>query len=259
MKVAHSLKSETVHGDFGADEWRLRQELAAAFRLAAHFGWDDLIFTHMSVRVPGPDRHFLINPYDLMFEEITASSLVKINLNGDAVEPTRYRTNPAGFTIHSAVHMAREDAAAVIHLHTPSGQAVSAQAEGLLPLTQTAMLVRNDLAFHDFEGLANDLAERERLIADIGDKGAMLLRNHGTLTIGKTIGQAFLRMYFLERACDAQVRALSIGRDGVNNPPQGTPERTAQQGRAGLEMVSDALAWPALMRKAHRLDPAFAS
>ena len=164
-----------------------------------------------------------------MFEEVTASSLVKVDVSGNPVDPTPFITNPAGFTIHSAIHMAREDAHAVMHLHTPAGQAVSAHSEGLLPLTQTAMLIRGDVAFHDYEGVAVDLGERERLVADLGDKNVMILRNHGTLAVGKNVGECFVRLYFLERACQAQIMALSAG-DSINNPPQGSPEITAQQG-----------------------------
>jgi ribulose-5-phosphate 4-epimerase/fuculose-1-phosphate aldolase len=189
---------------------------------------------------------------------VTASSLIKVDLHGHPVEPTPFITNPAGFTIHSAVHMARDDAHAVIHLHTPHGQAVAAHEEGLLPLTQTAMLLGGDLAFHDYEGVATDLEERERIVADLGTRSAMLLRNHGTLTVGETVGEAFIRMYFLERACEVQIYALSAG-DRINNPPQGTPEIAAQQGAVGLKMAAKLLAWPALLRKAYRLDPEFAS
>jgi ribulose-5-phosphate 4-epimerase/fuculose-1-phosphate aldolase len=241
------------------EEWKVRVDLAAAYRLVAHFGWDDLIFTHLSARVPGPEHHFLLNPYNLMFEEVTASSLVKVDLHGLPVAPSPFITNPAGFTIHSAIHMARDDAQAVIHLHTPHGQAVAAHSDGLLPLTQTAMLIRDEVAYHDYEGVAVDLDERERIIADLGDKGAMLLRNHGTLAVGESVGEAFLRIYFLERACHAQILALSAGERGLNNPPQGAPEVTAQQGKVGLKMAAGALAWPALLRKAYRLDPSFAS
>jgi ribulose-5-phosphate 4-epimerase/fuculose-1-phosphate aldolase len=193
-----------------------------------------------------------------MFEEVTASSLVKVDVNGNPVEPTPFITNPAGFTIHSAIHMAREDAHAVMHLHTPHGQAVSAHQDGLLPLTQTAMLIRGDVAFHDYEGVAVDLDERERLVADLGNRNAMLLRNHGTLAVGRNVGECFIRLYYLERACQAQVLALSAG-DSLNNPPQGSPEITAQQGAVGLPLAANLLAWPALKRKAYRLDPDFAS
>ena len=253
-----SVKIPSLAGRVSADEWRIRVDLAAAYRMVAHYGWDDIIFTHLSARVPGPEHHFLLNPYNLMFEEVTASSLVKVDERGNPVEPTPFITNPAGFTIHSAVHMARADAGAVMHLHTPFGQAVSAHSDGLLPLTQTAMLVRDDVAFHDYEGVATDLEERGRIVEDLGDKGAMLLRNHGTLAVGRTVGECFIKLYYLERACQAQIYALSAGED-VNRPPQGAPEVTAEQGKMGLAMVANALAWPALLRKAHRLDPSFAT
>ena len=254
-----SVEIPSLEGKVSPDEWKVRVDLAAAYRLVAHYGWDDLIFTHLSARVPGPEHHFLLNPYNLMFEEVTASSLVKVDMSGMPVEPTPFITNPAGFTIQSALHMARADAQAVMHLHTPHGQAVSAHAEGLLPLTQTAMLIREDVAYHDYEGVAVDLDERERLVADIGDKGAMLLRNHGTLAVGASVGEAFIRLYFLERACEAQILALSAGEGHLNNPPQGSPEVTAQQGKIGLKLAAGMLAWPALLRKAYRLDPSFAT
>src|SRR4029078_11490816 len=240
------------------EEWAIRVDLAAAYRMIAHYGWDALIFTHLSARVPGDEHHFLLNPYNLMFEEVTASSLVKVDANGNPVEPTPFITHPAGFTIHSALHMAREDAQAVMHLHTPAGQAVSAHDEGLLPLTQTAMLIRGDVAFHDYEGVAVDLDERERLVADLGTQNAMTLRNHGPLAVGKNVGECFIRLYYLERACQAQIMALSAG-DSVSHPPQGSPEVTAQQGAIGLPLAANLLAWPALKRKATRLDPSFAS
>lgn len=262
MAEAHALATVEIppmQDKVSPEEWKVRVDLAAAYRLVAYFGWDDLIFTHLSARVPGPEHHFLLNPYQLMFEEVTASSLVKVDASGLPVEPTPFITNPAGFTIHSALHMAREDAQAVIHLHTPDGQAVSAHAEGLLPLTQTAMLVRDEIAYHDYEGVAVDLDERERLVTDLGNKSAMILRNHGTLAVGETVGEAFLKIYFLERACEAQIKALSAGETNLNNPPQGSPEVTAEQGKVGLKMGANLLAWPALLRKAYRLDPGFAT
>ncbi|HEV2079721.1 MAG TPA: class II aldolase/adducin family protein [Allosphingosinicella sp.] len=254
-----SVEIPSLKGKVSEEEWKVRVELAAAYRLVAFYGWDDLIFTHLSARVPGPEHHFLLNPYQLMFEEVTASSLVEVDMSGQPVGETPFITNAAGFTIHSALHMARPDAQAVMHLHTPQGQAVSAHSEGLLPLTQTAMLIREDIAFHDYEGVAVDLDERERLIANIGYKSAMLLRNHGTLTVGETVGEAFLKLYFLERACEAQILALSAGEANLNRPPQGAPEVTAQQGKMGLKLAAGALAWPALLRKAYRLDPGFAT
>ncbi len=258
LKPLESVEIEPLEGKVGDEEWAIRVDLAAAYRMIAHYGWDDLIFTHLSARVPGPEHHFLLNPYNLMFEEVTASSLIKVDVNGNPVEPTPFITNPAGFIIHSAIHMAREDALAVMHLHTPAGQAVSANSDGLLPLTQTAMLIRGDVAFHDYEGVAVDLDERQRLVQDLGDKNAMILRNHGTLAVGKNVGECFIRLYYLERACQAQIMALSAG-ENVNKPPQGAPEITAQQGAVGLPLAANLLAWPALRRKAHRLDPSFAT
>jgi ribulose-5-phosphate 4-epimerase/fuculose-1-phosphate aldolase len=262
MAEAHALSTVEIppmQDKVSAEEWKIRVDLAAAYRLVAYYGWDDLVFTHLSARVPGPEHHFLLNPYQLMFEEVTASSLVKVDMSGNPVEPTPFITNAAGFTIHSALHMAREDAQAVIHLHTPDGQAVSAHADGLMPLTQTAMLIRDEIAYHEYEGVAVDLSERERLIADIGDKHAMILRNHGTLALGESVGEAFIRIYFLERACEAQIKALSAGEGNVSNPPQGSPELTAEMGKVGLKLSANLLAWPALLRKAYRLDPSFAT
>ena len=257
-KALDSVEIPSLQGKVSDEEWALRVDLACAYRMVAHYGWDDLIFTHLSVRIPGPEHHFLLNPYNLMFEEVTASSLIKVDVHGNPVEPTPFITNPAGFTIHSAVHMAREDAHAVIHLHTPAGQAVSAQGDGLMPLTQAAMLVREDLAYHDYEGIAVDLDERERIVADLGAKNLMLLRNHGSMAVGESVGEAFIRLYTLERACQAQVMALTAG-DNLNNPPQGAPEVAAQQGAIGLKLAAKLLAWPALKRKAYRLDPGFAT
>ena len=257
-KALDSVEIPLLEGKVSDEEWAIRVDLACAYRMVAYYGWDDLIFTHLSARIPGEEHHFLLNPYQLMFEEVTASSLVKVDVQGNPVEPTPFITNPAGFTIHSAIHMAREDAHAVMHVHTPAGQAVSAHSEGLLPLTQTAMLVRQDIAFHDYEGVAVDLDERERLVANLGDKSAMILRNHGTLALGRNVGECFVKLYFLERACQAQVMALSAGSD-VNMPPQGSPEVTAEQGAIGLNVAANLLAWPALKRKAFRLDPGFAT
>ena len=239
-------------------EWKVRVDLAAAYRLVALYGWDDLIFTHLSARVPGPEHHFLINPYTHMFEEITASSLVKIDTEGRKVDDSPAPVNAAGFVIHSAIHMAREDAAAVLHLHTPHGQAVSAMREGLLPHTQTAMIAHHDVAYHDYEGIATNLDERERLVADLGDRHSMLLRNHGTLTVGTSVAQAFLRMYFLERACQAQVLMLSAGREGLNEPNDGVADVVRDQvSGPSMAMAAEMLAWPALIRKLDRIDPSF--
>jgi ribulose-5-phosphate 4-epimerase/fuculose-1-phosphate aldolase len=237
------------------EEWAVRVDLAAAYRLVAHYGWDDLIFTHLSARVPGPEHHFLINPYGMMFEEITASSLVKIDLAGEIVEPSAYRVNPAGFTIHSAVHEAREDAHCVIHLHTRAGVAVSAQERGLLPLNQTAMLLVGELSYHEYEGIALDLDERPRLVADLGDKSVMLLRNHGTLAVGANVASAFLSMYFLETACATQVATLA-GNTEIHWPSQEVQALVARQANYGRSSL-DALAWAPLLRMLDRKDPSF--
>src|SRR5580704_10501159 len=248
--------SATVRSRVSPEEWSARVDLAACYRLVAHYRWDDLIFTHISAKVPGPEKHFLINPYGQLFDEISASSLVKIGLDGNAVSESRYPVNPAGFVIHSAIHEARADAKCVLHLHTPQGQAVSAQKHGLLPLTQTSMIIGGAVAYHDYEGIAVDLSERARLVRDLGDKSVMILRNHGTLTVGETVADAFIRMYFLERACEAQVLALRGGAE-INQPPEGTPEKTAEQGAFGLTTLGRELAWPALLRKLERVDPSF--
>lgn len=237
-------------------EWQVRKDLAAAYRLVAHYGWDDLVFTHLSARVPGPEHHFLINPYGWLFDEITASSLIKVDRDGEIVDPgATNRVNPAGFTIHSAVHMARPEAGAVLHLHAADGVAVSAHADGLLPLSQTAMLCIPHIAFHDYEGVALDLSERERLIADLGDHDIMLLRNHGTLTVGQDVGEAFTYMYFLMKACQIQVRTLAMGLTYM--PSQQALDTTAHQAKklgAGSK-----LAWPALIRKLERMGSDYAT
>src|SRR6267143_4828704 len=192
-------------------EWDQRVNLAACYHLIAHYGWDDLVDTHISARVPGPEHHFLINPYGMMFEEITASSLVKVDLDGNIVMATSYQINPAGFTIHSAVHAAREDALCVIHLHTDYGVAVSAQQNGLLPISQQSLFALSSLAYHEYEGLALNEAEKARLVADLGNKMNLILRNHGLLTVGKTAAEAFLSMYILESACRIQILAQAGG------------------------------------------------
>ncbi|OYY67666.1 class II aldolase/adducin family protein [Sphingomonas sp. 28-63-12] len=257
--MATALKpADSIRDRCSPEEWQARVDLAAAYRLVAMYGWDDLIFTHLSARVPGPEHHFLINPYNLMFEEMTASALVKIDTDGNQVSGDPAPVNKAGFVIHSAIHMAREDAHAVMHLHTPYGQAVSAMADGLLPHTQTALIAQHDVAYHDYEGIATDLEERDRLVADLGTKSTMILRNHGTLAAGESVAQAFLRLYFLERACEAQVHMLAAGRDGLNNPPQGVEHKVeAQSSGAGMKMLADGLAWPALLRKLDRHNPGY--
>lgn len=235
----------------------MRVALAAAYRAVAMMGWDDLVFTHLSARVPGPEHHFLINPYGMLFEEVTASSLVKIDLDGNIVLNVGYPVNAAGFTIHSAVHDAREDAVCVMHLHTIDGTAVSAQKNGLLALNQTAMLVRDQLAFHEYEGVAFDTDERPRLVADLGDKNLMLLWNHGTLSLGKTVAQAFTSLYFLERACSMQVATLAGGTELHHAAPEIERKAAAQGADQALAAAADYLVWPAILRKVERLDPGY--
>jgi ribulose-5-phosphate 4-epimerase/fuculose-1-phosphate aldolase len=238
------------------EEWQVRVNLAAAYRLVAHYGWDDLVFTHLSARVPGPEHHFLINPYGMMFEEITASSLVKINLQGEIVAPSPYFINPAGFTIHSAVHVAREDALCVIHLHTDYGIAVSAQKAGLLPISQQSLFALASLAYHDYEGLALNEEEKSRLLLDLGNKTNMILRNHGLLTLGKTVAEAFLSMYILERACRIQIFAQSGGAT-LLPVSESILENVASQLSAVTVGQGAQLAWPGLLRKLDRIDPSY--
>ena len=228
-------------------ERRLRIELAALYRIVAMYGWDDLLATHISARLPGPQHQFLINPLGRLFWEITASSLVKVGLDGNVLEARAVEINPAGFTIHSAVHAARPDAQCVIHLHTIAGVAVSSQVQGLLPLNQSAMLLNGRVAYHDFEGIALDLDERSRLVADLGAKNAMILRNHGTLAVGSSVGEAFQTMYFLERACAIQVAALSGGAP-PNLPPPSVQDVVTRQ-TASFGDIADRLLWPALLRR----------
>ena len=247
--------SNDVKSQVSPEEWQVRVDLACLYRLVASYGWDDMLFTHLSARVPGPEHHFLLNPLGMMFEEVTASSLVKVDADGNKVMDAPCDINPAGFTIHSAVHMAREDAHCVMHLHTDDGVAVSAQDAGLMPITQHAMQV-GEIAYHDYEGVALDLDERERIVHDLGDKQFMILRNHGTLTVGGNCADPFMAMYYLERACSMQIRALAGGVD-LCPPPQGTPEKAAEQSTLLFDGTGGALAWPALMRKMDRLDPSF--
>ena len=244
----------SLQGKVSAEEWQARVDLAALYRLVALYGWDDLIYTHISARIPGPEHHFLINPYGLLFEEITASSLVKIDLDGNILQDTPYFINPAGFTIHSAIHAAREDARFVMHLHSNDGVAVAAQKEGLLPLSQHALIVLPRLAYHDYEGIALNHDERERLVADIGDKNLMLLRNHGTLAVGDTAANCWVSMYYLERACTMQVQAMAAGRENLLMAPEAAQAEVRSQVSRG---IGGALAWPGSLRKLDRQLPGY--
>ena len=243
-----------VKNSVSKEEWETRQDLAAFYRTIPYFGWDDLIFTHISAKVPGTDDEFLINPYGFLFDEITASNLVKVNLKGKILSDTNNFINPAGFTIHSAIHESREDAHCIVHLHSNDGVAVASLKDGLLPLSQTGMLVRSQIAYHDYEGVALFDEEKERLVKDLGEARLMILRNHGTLALGKNVAEAFTNIYFLEKACSYQVRALS-GNLELNYPSEESIETTRQQGE-GREMAA-ALLWPAVKRKMERLDSSF--
>ena len=254
--MSATAASSTVREQVSEAEWQTRVDLAAAYRLVALYGWDDLIFTHISARVPGADHHFLLNPYGLMFEEVTASSLVKIDLAGNKVMDSPYFINPAGFTIHSAVHEARDDALCVLHLHTDYGIAVSAQKDGLLPISQQAMFPLASLGYHDYEGLALNEAEKPRLIADLGDKKNLILRNHGLLTIGRTAAEAFLSMYILERACKIQILAQSGGSE-LHRVSDAIIDLTAKQLSAVTVGQGSALTWPGLLRKLDRIDSSY--
>jgi ribulose-5-phosphate 4-epimerase/fuculose-1-phosphate aldolase len=249
-------RTAAVRDVVSSEEWQARVDLAAAYRLTALYGWDDLIFTHISARVPGPEHHFLINPYGMMFDEITASSLVKIDLDGKKVMDSLYDINPAGFTIHSAVHAAREDALCVMHLHTRPGVAVSAQKQGLLPISQQSLFALASIAYHDYEGLALNEDEKPRLVADLGDKKNLILRNHGLLTIGSNAADAFLSMYLLERACEIQLMAAAGGAELVTIPKPILDAIEAQVKVVTRGLGAD-LVWPGLLRKLDRIDASY--
>src|SRR5438309_7400678 len=255
MPSTNQTKSR-VRDQISTEEWQARVDLAAAYRLVALYGWDDLIFTHISARVPGADHHFLLNPYGMMFDEVTTSSLVKVDLEGKKVLDSPYFINPAGFTIHSAVHAAREDALCVMHLHTDYGIAVSAQNDGLLPISQQAMFALSSLAYHDYEGLALDEEEKPRLVADLGDKKFVILRNHGLLTLGRTAAEAFLGMFLLERACKIQILAQSGGTE-LSMIPEPIIDLVASQLSAVTVGQGSTLTWPGLLRKLDRIDPSY--
>ena len=239
-----------------AEEWQQRVDLAACYRLVARYGWDDLIFTHISARVPGPEHHFLINPYGLMFDEITASSLVKVDLDGHKVMAGEHDINPAGFVIHSAVHAAREDAACVLHVHSVNGVAVSAQQDGLLPLSQHSMAVLASLAYHDYEGVALNDNEKPRLVRDLGDKRFLMLRNHGLLTVGRSVAEAFVGMYFFETSCMIQVRAMGGGTP-LRRIPAAIVADAPRQFATVTRGAGGNLAWPALLRKLDAESPGY--
>ena len=247
----------TVRKQVSAEEWKIRVDLAAAYRLVALFGWDDLVFTHLTARVPGKEKHFLINPYGMMFEEIAASSLVKVDSEGEKVMDSPYPVNPAGFTIHSCIHQAREDAHCVMHTHSINGVAVSAQKHGVLPLSQQSLFVLSSLAYHDYEGVALNEAEKPRLVADLGSSNFLMLRNHGLLTCGATPADAFLFMYLFEAACMVQVRAMAGGGDLVH-VAQPIVDGIQAQAAVVTKGLGGQLAWPGLLRRLDRQNPGYA-
>lgn len=238
-------------------EYETRVELAACYRLAAHYRMTDVIYTHITARVPGSDNHFLINPYGYLWEEITASSLVKIDVDGNKVDASPNRVNPAGFTIHSAVHMNRHDAAWVMHTHTRAGVAVSTLADGLLPLNQIALQFYGRTGYHDYEGIALDLDERERIVKSLGKNPALVLRNHGLLTVGASAGEMFSNMFYLNRACEIQESTLAMGRPVVEIGEEIAARVTRQYDGMAIDDGDLALEWDAQMRIADRLDPGF--
>lgn len=246
-----------IRSKVSAAEWQTRVDLAACYRLIALHGWDDLIFTHISARVPDTDD-FLINPYGLLFEEITASSLVRLDLEGKVTLPTPFQFNPAGYTIHSAVHAVRHDVQCVLHTHTTAGVAVSAQQQGLLPLSQQSLFPLCSLAYHEYEGVALNLDERARLQADLGERRFMILRNHGLLTVGATVADAFLGMFILQRACEIQLQAQTGG-VALTQVPATIVAGMQAQSEIVLRGAGGGLAWPGLLRKLDRDLPGYAS
>ena len=238
-------------------EWQTRVDLAACYRLVAQYGWDDLVFTHITAKLPGVENQFLINPYGMMFAEITASSLVKIDLAGSKLDADNpFPVNPAGFTIHSAIHAARHDAKSVLHVQTPNGIAVSAQKNGVLPISQQSIFVLASLAYHGYEGVALNEDEKPRLVRDLGDKTFFMLRNHGLLTVGETIADAFQALYIFEATCMIQVRAQAGGGELIPIP-QPILDGAQAQAKAVTKGLGGNLAWPGLLRKLDRIDGSF--
>ncbi len=252
------MKIPSLKEVVSAEEWQLRVELAAAYRLVAAYGWSDLIFTHISARIPGPEHNFLINPYGLMFDEITASSLIKIDQAANKLSESAFPVNPAGFTIHSCIHEVRDDAGCVMHTHSRAGVAVSAQKGGLLPISQQSTVVLNSIAYHDYEGIALYAEEKPRLQASLGTAKHLILRNHGLLTVGSTIPEAFLQMYFLECSCRIQIDAQAGGDVNLIGPaPMNANKNALKMATGGTSAAT--LAWPALLRKLDRENPGYAS
>jgi ribulose-5-phosphate 4-epimerase/fuculose-1-phosphate aldolase len=256
MTAPEKLVIPSLQDKVSPEEWQTRLDLAACYRLVADFGWSDLVFTHITARVPGTDDHFLINPYGMMFDEITASSLVKIDMQGNKLGESPFPVNPAGFTIHSAIHAVRHDAQCVLHVHSLNGVAVSAQKNGLLPLSQQSIFVLASLAYHGYEGVALNDEEKPRLVADLGSKNYLMLRNHGLLTLGKTIADAFINMYIFEAACTIQIRAQAGGGDLIPIPME-IINGALEQAKKVTKSQGGMLAWPGLLRRLDRMDPSY--
>ena len=248
--------TQSIKDIVSPEEWAIRVDLAACYRMVAHYGWDDLIFTHISARVPGPDAHFLINPYGMLFEEVTASSLVKVDLDGNKILDSEFDINPAGFNIHSAVHEAREDAHCVLHLHTNEGVAVSILEDGLEAFSQASLFPLSGLSYHDYEGVSLDPDEKQRLVADLGENNFFILRNHGLLTCASTIPDAFLFMYIMQRAAETQLLAQGTGKPLIKVPD---PILSGIQSMAKgvLRSSGGQMAWPGILRKLDRDYPGF--
>ena len=241
-------------------EWQTRVDLAACYRLVDMFGWSDLLGTHISARVPGEEDAFLINPYGLLFDEITASSLVKVDEGGEILSPTDYHINPAGFVIHSAIHMAKPELACALHTHTQAGTSVATSQNGLKPLTQHALAIIAHTAYHGYEGIATDLSERDRLVADLGDANLLILRNHGLLTVGRTIAEAFVWMYRAERACRMQVAFDQTGEPAVEIPAEVQETTIARNLKANSPEGHRPIGvyeWPALLRRLDQIDQSY--
>ncbi len=252
----YALNIPSLEGKVSPEEWRLRVDLAAAYRLVALYGWSDLVFTHISARIPGPEHHFLINPYGLMFDEITASSLVKVDMGCNKVSESQFPVNPAGFTIHSCIHEARDDAQCVLHTHSRAGVGVSAQKGGLLPISQQATIILSALGYHGYEGLALQADEKPRLQASLGRNRYLMLRNHGLLTVGTSIADAWLNMYVLETACRIQIDAQAGGAD-VNLVEPAVIAFNAAVLKTATAGQGAQIAWPALIRKLERTDQSY--
>jgi ribulose-5-phosphate 4-epimerase/fuculose-1-phosphate aldolase len=256
LNAPEKLQIPSLEHRVSPEEWQTRIDLAACYRLAAQFGWSDLVFSHITARVPDCEGQFLINPYGMMFDEITASSLIKIDIDGNKLDDSPFPVNPAGFMIHSAIHAVRHDAYCVLHTHSLNGVAVSAQKNGVLPLSQQSIFVLSSLAYHSYEGVALNEDEKPRLVADLGDMTYLMLRNHGLLTLGKTIADAFLNMYIFEAACTIQLRAQSGGGELIPIP-QSIISGAQQQAKAVTRSQGGMLAWPGLLRRLDRTDPSY--